>query len=196
MVGDISRHPHLVTGGAAFSRAGLSDQSFRTIIVLTAHPQRPWGWLGESVRYLRVRPAMLWGGRTYAGSGSTKIARPARAVLDCISHPRWGVTLQEIAKAIWKEERLRPGFVDDLASDAARYGNALAARRLGYLVEQVAGRDSARAFLPLRGRSNAVVPLLPRAASLEGSIDSTWRLRINADPQLLFSELDLELSEP
>lgn len=189
LVGDITRHPHLVTGGAALARAGLSDQSFRTIIVLTANPQRPWWWLGESVRYLRVQPSALWGGRTYSDSGTTRIARPGRAILDCVSHPHWGVTLPEIARAIQREERVHPEFVDDLATDAARYDNALASRRLGFLIEQLDGRGAARPFLPLRGRSNAIVPLLPTATTLDGPIDSTWRLRINANTEALFGDL-------
>jgi predicted transcriptional regulator of viral defense system len=193
MIGDITRHPHLVTSGGALSRAGLSDQAFRSIIVLTAHPQRPWSWLGESVRYLRVRPGALWGGRSYSDSGSTKIARPSRAILDSISHPHWGVSLPEIAKALQKEERLHPEFVDDLAVDAARFGNSLASRRLGFIVERLDGREAARPFLPLRGRSKAIVPLLSVARSLEGPIDTTWRLRINVDMQLLFGDLDVAL---
>lgn len=192
VVGDITRHPHLVTGGVALARFGLTDQSFRTIIVLTAHTQRPWSWLGESVSYHRVRPSALWGGRTYADTGSTTIARPARAIADCVSHPTWGVTMPEIAKAIYRERRLRPEFVDDLAAVAARYDNSLTSRRLGFLVERINGREAARPFLPLRGRSKAIVPLLSTARRLDGPIDSTWRLRLNIDTQLLFGELELD----
>jgi predicted transcriptional regulator of viral defense system len=188
IVGDITRHRHLVTGGAALARAGLSDQSFRTIIVLTASPQRPWSWMGESVRYLRVRDRALWGGRIYSESGSTRIARPTRALLDCIAHPKWGVSLSEVAKGIEKG-MADPDFADDLASDAAQFDNALTSRRLGFLVEKLSGRAAARPFLPLRGRSKAIVPLAPSARTLDGPIDSTWRLRVNVDADLLLGDL-------
>jgi predicted transcriptional regulator of viral defense system len=188
LVGDISRHSHLVTGGAALARAGLTDQSFRRIIVLTPTLQRSWSWMGETVRYVRVRPSALWGGRTYADSGSTRIARPTRALLDSVAHPSWGVTLSEVARGIHKGT-IRLDFVDALAADAEHFGNALASRRIGFLVERVLGAEEARPFLPLRGRSNAIVPLVPNAVSKDGPIDSTWRLRVNVDLELLLDGL-------
>jgi predicted transcriptional regulator of viral defense system len=188
LVGDITHHRHLVTGGTALVRAGLSDQSFRTIIVMTATPPRAWSWLGETVRYIKAREDALWGGRLYADSGSTRIARPTRALLDSLVHPRWGVSLSEIATAMYKGER-EPKFIDQLASDAARLGNALAARRVGFLVQRLFGRDAARPFLPLRGRSKATVPLAPSAASKDGPIDSMWHVRINVDLDLVLGDL-------
>lgn len=189
LVGDITRHPHLVSGGAALARAGLTDQSFRTIIVLTASPQRSWSWLGETVRYIRTREDALWGGRSHAGSGSTRIARPTRAVLDSLAHPRWGVSLSEVAKALNKGER-DAKFLDQLADDTAHLRNALAARRVGFLVQRLFGREAARPFLPLRGRSNAIVPLAPATPSQDGPIDTMWRLRINVDLGLVLGDLD------
>ncbi len=188
LVGDITRHAHLVTGSAALARAGLTDQSFRTIIVLTAAPQRSWSWLGEAVRYLKTREDALWGGRIYAASGTTRIARPTRALLDSLVHPQWGVSLSEVAAAVYKGGRDR-GFVDQLASDAARLDNALAARRIGFLVQRLFGGEAARPFLPLRGRSNAIVPLAPAAITREGPIDSMWKLRINVDLDLVLGDL-------
>jgi predicted transcriptional regulator of viral defense system len=188
LVGDITRHAHLVTGGVALARAGLTDQSFRTIIVATASLQRPWSWLGETVRYVKTREDALWGGRAYSGTGSTRIARPTRAVLDSLAHPRWGVSLSEVAKALYKGER-DPKFLDQLADDTAHLGNALAARRVGFLVQRLFGREAARPFVPLRGRSKAIVPLAPATPSPNGAIDTTWRLRINVDLDLVLGDL-------
>lgn len=189
LIGDITRRPHLVTGGAALARVGLTDQSFRTIVVLVAtSPPRTWSWLGQSIRYHRVRETALWGGRTHSDSGSTRIARPTRALLDCLTHPNWGVTMSEVAIGIQKG-MANPEFVDSLATDAARFGNALTSRRLGFLVERLSGRLAARPFLPLRGRSKAIVPLVTSARTLDGPIDSTWRLRINVDVDLILGDL-------
>lgn len=188
LIGDITRHSHLVTGGAALARAGLSDQSFRTIIVATASPQRPWSWLGETVRYVRAREDALWGGRVYSGSGSTRIARPTRAVLDSLAHPGWGVGLPEVATGLYKGGR-DPKFLDQLADDTAHLGNALAARRVGFLVHRLFGREAARPFLPLRGSSKAIVPLASASPSRDGPIDTMWRLRINVDLDLVLGDL-------
>jgi predicted transcriptional regulator of viral defense system len=147
-----------------------------------------WSWLGETVRYVRTREDALWGGRSYAGSGSTRIARPTRAVLDSLAHPRWGVSLSEVAKALSKGER-DAKFLDQLADDTAHLGNALAARRVGFLVQRLFGREAARPFLPLRGRSNAIVPLAPATLSQDGPIDTLWRLRINVDLDLVLGDL-------
>jgi predicted transcriptional regulator of viral defense system len=189
LVGDITRQPHLVTGGVALARAGLSDQSFRTIIVLVAtSPLRPWYWLGQSVRYHRVGEDAMWGGRIHSDSRSTRIARPTRALLDCLAHPNWGVTISEVALGI-QRGMANPEFVDTLATDAARFDNALTSRRLGFLVEKLSGRAAARPLLPLRGRSKAIVPLVPTESTLDGPIDSTWRLRINVDIDLVLGDL-------
>jgi predicted transcriptional regulator of viral defense system len=84
---------------------------------------------------------------------------------------------------------IRPDFVDTLATDAAHFGNALASRRIGFLVDQLLGPAEARPFLPLRGRSKAIVPLASNAVSKDGPIDSTWRLRVNVDLDLLLDGL-------
>ena len=146
LVGDITRQPHLVTGGVALARAGLTDQSFRTIIVLVAtSPLRPWSWLGQSVRYHRVCEDVLWGGRIHSDSRSTRIARPTRALLDCLTHPNWGVTISEVAIGI-QRGMANPEFVDTLATDAARFDNALTSRNSdsssrSYLDEQQHGHS-------------------------------------------------------
>jgi predicted transcriptional regulator of viral defense system len=96
--------------------------------------------------------------------------------------------MSEVAIGIQKG-MANPEFVDSLATDAARFGNALTSRRLGFLVERLSGRLAARPFLPLRGRSKAIVPLVTSARTLDGPIDSTWRLRINVDVDLILGDL-------
>lgn len=62
LIGDITHRPHLVTGGGALARTGLTDQLFRTALVLVDASQRDWSWQGMTVRHLRVGEAQLWGG--------------------------------------------------------------------------------------------------------------------------------------
>jgi len=153
-------------------------------LVLAGHDRSPPKGRGSSAL----------GGRTYQDSGSTRIARPTRALLDVTAHPDWGMTLAEVARAIATGAK-RPGFVDDLATDTARYGNATVARRLGLLIERIVGTEAARPFLPLRGSSNAAVPFVVGARSTSGPIESKWRVRVNADLDVVLERTAASVGE-
>jgi predicted transcriptional regulator of viral defense system len=105
------------------------------------------------------------------------IARPERAILDCLSDRRFGVSLPQTAEAI--DLGLRSGLgVPRLLKAARRHQNAAVSRRLGFLLELLAGPSAAAPLLALRGTSNSYVALSPFGAS-KGPADSTWRVHVN-----------------
>jgi predicted transcriptional regulator of viral defense system len=186
LVGALERDLHLVTAGAALAFDGYSDQSFRTIVVLTPSQQRGWEWQGERVVYVQLSPDRIWGGRPMKPADSpTWIARPERAILDALGHPKWGVSLSQIVEAISRGLD-DPKFSDRLAQAAARYGNAAVSRRLGFIVSQLA---DATAAAPLRGLigTSRTVTLLDPSGPAQGPTHSDWRLRENVSFDLLAS---------
>ena len=180
LIDAVTPRPYLITAGRALAELSLSDQHFFRVIVLTSHRLNDWSWQGDEVRYALVAPERIWGLSTPSGP---QVARPERAILDCLANPRWGVSLAQTAEAV---DRAVPGRTspERLAQAAERYGSPAVARRLGYLLELLHGPDAAEPLLPLRGRSHAHV-LLSSSAPDRGPSSPRWGLRVNVDPDAL-----------
>jgi len=95
------------------------------------------------------------------------------------------LTIYDMAKAI--DRAMRIGMpVSRLVTAARRFDTAAVSRRLGFLVELLAGATAATPLLRLRGASNKYVPLSPFQPA-EGPADSTWRVHVNIEPELLLA---------
>jgi predicted transcriptional regulator of viral defense system len=184
LVGALDREAHLVTAGRALAVNGLSDQSFRTIVVLSPVQQRGWEWQGEKVVYAMQPAERIWGGREMKRAiAPTWIARPERAIIDSLAHPKWGVSLSQVVEAI-QLARNDPGFAERIAQAAARYGNAAVARRLGFILSTLAGDAVAAPFRALIGTSRALT-LLDPSGPQSGNTHPEWRLRENVPFDLI-----------
>jgi predicted transcriptional regulator of viral defense system len=190
-----TRGPHLVTAGAALALRGLSDQAFRELIVAVPWDQTDWEWLGTRVHYVRVPAEKLWGGREhrFRGGFEANVATAERAILDGLAHPGWGVTESQVTEAIDRALRREPAFVEKLALATARYGNTMLARRIGFLVERLAGPEAASTFLALRGRTHASAELVAKASAVDDAVlDSRWRVRENVAVELLMGHREAQ----
>lgn len=181
--------PYLVTGGRALQFHGLTDQHFRRVHVLTPSQLRSWSWRGDEVRYVRTEAA-LQGGAVRTRKTRARVATPARAIADSLSHLRWGVTLAQIVEALDAMLGRDPDFADVLAVEVARRDNHALARRLGFLVSHLAGPNAARPFLALLGDSKAATPLQAGAEAI-GPIDTRWQVRINVDLERLLQHREV-----
>ncbi len=176
----VTPRPYLVTGGRALAESGLSDQHFFRTIVLASTRLAGWSWQSDEVQYLHWSPERIWG---ESHDDGPSIARPERAILDCLADSRFGVSLPQSAEAI--DRALRRGLPSArLVKAARRYDTAAVSRRLGFLVELLAGPAAAAPLLKLRGTSNRYVALSPFAAN-DGPPDATWRVHVNVDPDVL-----------
>jgi predicted transcriptional regulator of viral defense system len=189
LIAALTPGPYLVTGGRALQFHGLTDQHFRRVHVLAASQMRPWSWRGDEVRYVRTE-APLRGGAARSRKTPARIATPARALADSLSHPRWGVTMSQVVEALDAMLARDPDFADVLAAEVARQDNHALARRLGFLVTHVAGTHAARPFLALLGDSKASTPLQPGAGAV-GPIDSRWQVRVNVDLERLLQHREV-----
>jgi predicted transcriptional regulator of viral defense system len=189
LIAALTPDPYLVTGGRALQFHDLTDQHFRRVHVLAHRQLRPWSWRGDEVRYTRTEKP-LRGGAIRSRKTSARIATPARAIADSLGHPRWGVTLSQVVEALDKALTRMPGVADMLAVEVARQDNHALARRLGFLVSHIAGRQEARPFLPLRGESKAPTPL-EAGSEGNGLIDLTWQVRVNVDLERLLQHRNI-----
>jgi len=180
LIDAVTPRPYLITAGRALAELGLSDQHFFRVTVLSSHRLHDWSWQGDEVHYAMLAPERIWGSCTPDGP---QVARPERAILDCLANPRWGVSLAQTAEAI---DRALPDHTspERLAQAAERHGSAAAARRLGYLLELLHGPDTAEPLRGLRGHSHAHVLLSPSAPA-RGPTSPRWGIRINVDPDAL-----------
>jgi predicted transcriptional regulator of viral defense system len=169
---------HLVTGGRALQYHGLTDQHFFTVLVLVPSTVRGFIFRGSRVAFLETSPQRLWG---WSGTDGPRIASPARAVVDALSHPRYGVSLYVAVEALRMAAQRDPGFLQQLVATVDRLGSHAVARRTGLVVEQTLGRTAAAPLHRLIGPSRTPVPLRPGGGK-HGPVDSNWRVIINISP--------------
>ncbi len=161
---------------------GLSDQHFFRVVVLSASRLADWSWQGDEIHYARLSAERIWGACEETGPS---VARQERAILDCLANPRWGVSLPQSAEAI--DRALAGGLpVARLVKAARRYESAAVVRRLGFLIELLAGADVSEPLLRLRGRSNGYV-LLAASGPTKGPTNARWRVRVNVGEEALLA---------
>lgn len=182
LIGVLTPTPHLVTGGRALQFHNLSDQHFRRIQVLVDHRIRDWSWRGDQVRYIESKMAITSPARTR--KTTVRIATPERAIIDCMTHTRWGVTLGQVVEAVDGYVRGLANSPAKLAGEVALSGTDAVARRLGFLVSWIAGPEAAIPFMPLRGRRHGST-LLQAGGKKSGPVDSIWKVQVNVDLDML-----------
>lgn len=185
LIAAVSAEPSLVTAGRALELRGLSDQHFFQVVVLSTRRVAPISWRGETSKFFPVPKERIWGAAPIGGRSKlpVPIAGPGRAILDSLSHSRYGVSLSQAARAL-RTALAEEEFIRRFWRATKRYETASVARRAGFLVERLVGRGAAEPFQALIG--NSPTPVLLRAGgSSDGPFDRRWRLRLNADLDLV-----------
>lgn len=187
LVGWLTPGEHLVSGGAALARHQLTDQAFRSIVVATDQQHSDWSWQGQTITYRRVSRDRLWGAfRSHAPvQGSrTRVARADKAILDCLVHQDWGVSVPQVAYALDSYlARDRERALGHLEGSARRYDIQALTRRLGYLIELVTGEKNER-LRDLVTLPATRIPLALRSPQA-GEVDRRWDLLVNVSAEAL-----------
>ena len=76
---------------------------------------------------------------------------PERALVDAVSHPRYGVSLSMAVGALDRAAGLDPRFLGRLVGATRRYRSPATARRIGLLVERLFGEEASAPFEGLIG---------------------------------------------
>lgn len=183
LVDVIATDPYLITGGRALQQFELTDQHYFGFTILVTKDVSPVEFRGEKATFFVTDPSNIWGATDGTGP---RFARPERALIDVLNHPRFGVSLTQAADALI---RARAGDVDflgrfvdavrDYGAGARNHGARAAARRVGYVVEQIFGSKDAEPFRALIGPNPAPVLLRPGRRHT-GVVDPVWRVVVNA----------------
>jgi predicted transcriptional regulator of viral defense system len=165
--------PHLVTGWWALAHASLTSQDVREVVVLTTTNRRDLAILGRRVRVAKVRPDDIWGGQRDVNG--LVVARAERALCDCAGTRPARIPAARITEALEAYVGLTPRAAERLARAAKRTGSPVVARRLGYLLELIAGTQTAEPLHRLIGRSRKADALDP--GDEHSPIVTRWQIR-------------------
>jgi predicted transcriptional regulator of viral defense system len=173
--------PCFIGGWSACEHWQLTEQIFRTVIVVTTRrvrDRRPT-LQGSPLLVKTVSEHHFFGmRRVWRGGIAVHVSDPSRTVLDVLDDPSLGGGIKHVTEilATYLTGEHRD---DDLLLDyATRLGNRTVFKRLGYLTEAIQPAASDLVAACLARRSSGVTKLDPDGPE-GGGIDSRWGLRVN-----------------
>ncbi|MGH9047164.1 MAG: type IV toxin-antitoxin system AbiEi family antitoxin domain-containing protein, partial [Acidimicrobiales bacterium] len=128
--------PCYVGGWSAFEHWDLTEQTFRTLLVVTARRVRHRDEVIQGLPFhltVRNEDAMFGTVSVWRGQNKVAVSDPSRTVIDVLDNPSLGGGIRTVADVL--AEYLRSEHRDDemLVRYGDRLGNRAAFKRLGYL---------------------------------------------------------------
>jgi predicted transcriptional regulator of viral defense system len=181
VVADRLFSPCYIGGWSACAYWDLTEQVFRTLLVVTARRVRHRDEEIQGIPFrLTVRNEKAFFGTVSVWRGQNRVAvsDPSRTVIDVLDDPGLGGGIRTVADVLG--EYLRSEHRDDqrLVDYGDRFGNRAVFKRLGYLLEHgnVEAPELVEACLARRSRGLAK---LDPAVDAPGRIVRRWGLRMN-----------------
>ncbi len=175
---DLVWNPCYIGGWSAANHWSLTDQVFRSTIVVTAQRVRrvEHALAGAAFLVHHVDPERLtWGLEgEWRHDRRILVSSPERTVADLLSNPTLGGGIRHSMEIL--DSLLADTSVDSLVEIVKRLGNGAGLKRLGYLLEQL-GHSSEAIDQPLTTGVSLLDPALPAV----GPRSPQWGLRVNAD---------------
>jgi len=177
--------PCYIGGWSACEHWGLTEQLFRSILVVSAEPQRRAQVTvqGTEFRVATRKPEALFATRKiWRGRDSVQVSDPTRTLVDVLDDPSIGGGIRNVADVIgvYFSGDLRDD--DLLVSYADRLGNRTVFKRLGFLLGSLEV-DAPDLIETCLARRSAGLAKLDPSIRPSGRITKRWGLRINAQIQ-------------
>lgn len=174
--------PCYIGGWSACEHWGLTEQLFRSIVVVTTQPQRTKHPMIQGNEFLVAvrKPEALFGTRpVWRGREPVDLSDPSRTIIDMLDDPALGGGIRHVADVLG--EYADSAHRDDglLITYGDRLGNRTVFKRLGYLLEAL-DLDAPELVAACLDRRSAGVSKLDPGIAAGGSIRSRWGLGINA----------------
>ena len=173
--------PCYFTGWTAANHWGLTEQSFRTVVLKTTVRVRHASVeiLNRNYLVTHALPAQLdWGLTTvWHENVRLRIADPARTVIDTLDMPKLGGGIRHSADILIAY--LADHEPSQLIDYAERLNNRTVYKRLGYLLERL-DRSQDSLIEASLARISSGVSLLDPDGPDNGERNARWRLRVNA----------------
>lgn len=177
--------PCYIGGWSACEHWSLTEQLFRSILVVSAEPQRNTRITvqGTEFRVVHRKPETLFGTRMiWRGRERVAVSDPTRTVVDVLDDPLIGGGIRNIADILAEYFSAEHRDEDLLVEYADRLGNRTVFKRLGYLLESLEV-DAPDLIESCRSRRSAGIAKLDPSIRSGGRITKRWGLRINAQIQ-------------
>lgn len=173
--------PCYIGGWSACEHWDMTEQLFRSIVVVTSRPQRASRVTVQGTEFVVVvRRGDLFGTKpVWRERTRVAVSDPSRTIIDVLDEPAIGGGIRHVADVLG-EYLERDDRDDELLVDYGdRLGNRAVFKRLGYLLEALQVDAPELVTACLKRRSAGLAKLDPSIAS-SGRITSRWGMRINA----------------
>ncbi len=174
-------NPCYIGGWSACEHWDLTEQIFRTLLVVTARRVRHRDVEIQGLPFhLTVRPHDLLFGTAPVWRDQTRVcvSDPSRTIVDVLDDPRLGGGIRTVADVLYEYFRSEHRNDQLLLEYADRLGNRAVFKRLGYLLEHSGAEASGLIEACLERRSSGLAVLDP-SVRVRGRIVRRWRLRVN-----------------
>jgi len=179
----VEPRPYYLSHYSALDIHKMTTQPLHSVFVTSPVRRRNVDTLGASFYFVFIHPSRFWGTEDVwvKPTQQVHVSDLERTVVDCLSNPGLCGGVSELAKGLWA----RRNDIDypKLMHYVERFDSKAVAKRLGFLLELYEiGGDA------VEGLKKYVVPsyvLLDPSLPPRGKYKSSWKLRINIDPEEL-----------
>lgn len=173
--------PCYIGGWTACQHWGLTDQVFRTVLVVTARKVRDREPVIQGTPYrVTVRSEDKLFGTTvvWRQQVRVRVSDPSRTIVDLLDDPTLGGGMRNVADVVY--EYLTGEHRDDelLIAYADRLGNRAGFKRLGFVLEHL-GVDALELVEACLDRRSAGLVALDPSVRVKGRIVRRWGIRAN-----------------
>ncbi len=143
----LKNYSHLaISGGwSAAEHWGLTEQIFRTVVVLTTRKPRNRSPKIKGTDFLlrTVSPKAMFGfNPVWRGQVKVAVSDPARTIVDMLDNPRLGGGMRTIVDILRNYLKSKTEGSARLIGYAKQLGNSAVFKRLGFLLESVAPEET------------------------------------------------------
>ncbi len=169
--------PCYIGGWIAAEHWGLTEQLFRTVIVISGKAVRDRKPVVQGTPFWikTVRPETLFGTKSlWRGSVRVDISTPSRTIVDLLDDPALGGGIRSTSDMLAAYLRSDAADLKELVALADRLGNRTVFKRLGFMLEQLVPKET-EALAACRERMSTGDSRLDPSLPAEVLV-SRWRL--------------------
>lgn len=174
--------PCYIGGWSACEHWSLTEQLFRSVVVVSARAQRSANVTiqGAAFRVAVRKPEALFGTRpVWRGRERVAVSDPSRTIIDLLDDPSLGGGIRHVADVVATYFASEHRDDELLVNYGDRLGNRTVFKRLGYLVEAL-DIDAPELIESCLTRRSAGISKLDPSIRDGGRITTRWGLRANA----------------